>query len=91
VNPTYFHWAKGYGVACHDGVEVKISTTLETEDEGVEQVHFIPGVVAMRVINGAHVHMDEAAQMSLIKRLFQMSSDARDAIEGKSTLVVVCE
>ena len=74
-------WHRTAGIAMHYGVTVDMAEPPAIEGDVIE---FWPGA---RRIDGREMTADELAA---VRRLLeQMAADARDALAGKSTLVVV--
>jgi hypothetical protein len=78
------------GCARHDGVSVELRRAPVIEGlECMTEMDFIPGVMAeIRIGCEAKRDMlvDEKARVMAL--LIQMSSEARDALEGESTIFV---
>lgn len=74
-------WHRTEGIAVHHGVVVDMD---DPPAIGGDVIEFWPGA---RRIDGREMTDDEAAAVRLL--LEQMACDARDALSGQSTLVVV--
>lgn len=82
-------WTGTEGVAEHDGVRVLLADAPPLADD-VKDIVFVPGIVnVIRCGDKALRSMTQEEADAATKMLVQMSSDARDALDGGSTLAVV--
>ena len=91
--PTRLRWATSAGgIARHDGVTTRLGAgaapAIGIDD--LSEVDYIPHVIAVaRVGCGPMRDMTGDEQHDALALLQRMSADARDAVDGGSTLVVV--
>ena len=87
--PTRLRWHQTVGVARHDGASVELHAA-PTGFMACSEIDFVPGVIAV-VREGCNATRDmtPTEQSHAMALLIRMSTEARDAVDGGSTLVVV--
>lgn len=78
---TLLRWCRTVGYARHDGVSVDMREPPALPGDDIE---YLPGVATR--IDGRDMTPDE--QEAAQRLLVQMAQEARDALDGQSTLVV---
>ncbi len=87
--PTRLRWHHGIGAARHDGVQVELRSAPGGFAECAE-LDFIPQVIStIRDQHGGMRDMTAAERSHAMALLIRMATEARDAVAGGSTLVVV--
>lgn len=91
--PTRLRWHHTCGVARHDGVSVELRHAPALPGlDCMTELDFIPGVMAeVRIGCEEKRDMTNGEREHALKLLSQMSSEARDLIDGASTIVVICK
>lgn len=89
--PVRLRWHHTMGCARHDGVSVELHhAPLLPGLDCMTEIDYIPGVMAeVRIGCEAKRDMTKAEREDALKLLAQMSSEARDALDGQSTIFVV--
>ncbi len=87
--PTRLRWHQNIGAARHDGVTVELHAA-PGGFAGCTELDFIPGVIAV-IREGCEGtrDMNPAERSHAMALLIRMATEARDAVAGGSTLVVV--
>lgn len=83
---SLLRWHRCVGYARHNGVGVDMDEPPAAAREALD-IEYIPGVAM--TIDGVQMTDEQAAAMQRL--LVQMATEARDALAGLSTLVVVLE
>ncbi len=93
IYPTRLRWSHRNGAARHDGVHVHLTQPPVLPGlEAMTEIDYAPNIVALVRIGCESMRdmsMDE--MHDALALLHKMAHDARDAIDGTSTLVVVIQ
>lgn len=85
AHTSFLRWRNGIGHARHGGVGVDLHEPPAFEwTKATQDITYLPG---MLTVDGLALHGPEMREVA--RRLEQMASDARDALNGHSTLAVV--
>lgn len=88
--PTRLRWHHTMGCARHDGVSVELTRAPDLPGmQHMTELDYIPHVIAVVRIGCEPTRdMTQAERTDAMTLLQQMASDARDALDGDSTLVI---
>ncbi len=91
LHPTRLYWHHNIGVARHDGVESILRHAPWLEGlPGISEIDYIPTVMAHVRIGHERIRdMTAIEQSRAMELLLRMAANARDVLDGDTTIAIV--